>query len=251
MIVDAAQLSVYHRDGFLILRSFLNSDEIDELRREVNRYIREIVPNLPPSDAFYQDRSRQETLKQLHNMGQDAFFASYPRRAQWRELAESLVGEPVSAESPEWFNKPPRTEHITPPHQDNYYFCLTPPHVLTVWIPLEKVDEENGSLRYLPGSHQEGFRPHGRTETIGFSQGITDYCNADRKREVMVTLNPGDVVVHHGMTVHSASANCSATRHRPAFAMVFKGVSCRRDEAAFARYSQAVREQHANAGIAV
>jgi len=39
----------------------------------------------------------------------------------------------VQGDAPEWFNKPPATNHITPPHQDNYYFCLEPPNVVTIW----------------------------------------------------------------------------------------------------------------------
>ena len=61
-------------------------------------------------------------------------------------------------------------------------------------------------------------------------------------------MQPGDVAVHHGMTIHRADANLSQTRHRRSFAMVFTGVSCRRDEAAFARYSEAAREQHSAHG---
>jgi phytanoyl-CoA hydroxylase len=118
-----------------------------------------------------------------------------------------------------------------------------------MWMALDPVDEENGCLRYVPGSQQRGIRPHGRTKTLGFSQGITDYDDEDRAIEVPIVLQPGDVTIHHGNTIHRADANQSTTRHRRSFAMVFKGVSCRRDEAAFARYlasSKAHEEQLMN-----
>ena len=62
-------------------------------------------------------------------------------------------------------------------------------------------------------------------------------------------LQPGDAVAHHGMTIHRADANMSATRQRRSFAMAFKGVSCQRDEAAFDRYLQSAREQHQEMGL--
>ena len=43
--------------------------------------------------------------------------------------------------------------------------------------------------------------------------------------------------------VHLAGANRSTTRQRRAFAMVYKGESCRRDEEAFARYLAASKAQ--------
>lgn len=234
----------YERDGFVVVRQFLEAGELAELRQQLDRYIREVVPTLPPSAAFFQDRSRPETLKQMQHMGVDPYFAQYPRHPKWTALAQALVGEPVSSDAPEWFNKPPGTEHPTPPHQDNYYFCLRPPQVLTLWLALEKVDAENGCLRYVRGSHTQDIRPHGLSPILGFSQAITDYSAADRALEVAVELEAGDVVVHHGNTIHRAEPNRSAGRHRRAFAMVYKGESCRRDEEAYARYAQAVKSQH-------
>ncbi|MBI2479785.1 MAG: phytanoyl-CoA dioxygenase family protein [Planctomycetia bacterium] len=234
----------YDRDGFVVARNFLDREALRELTTNLDRYIQEIVPHLPSADAFYQDRSNPETLKQLQHMGQDSFFDDYRRDQRWKALAELLIGEPAAAQEPEWFNKPPGTEHPTPPHQDNYYFCLRPANVATLWLALDTVDEANGCLRYNVGSHRRGIRPHAATKVLGFSQGITDYCADDINGEQTILLEPGDLVAHHGETIHRAEPNRTSSRHRRAFAMVFRGVSCRRDEAAFSRYADAVKRQH-------
>jgi len=237
----------FARDGFAIVHGFLPAEALAELQAELDRYIRDVVPALGPTDAFYQDASRPETLKQLHRMGQDPYFDEYRRQPRWLALAEALLGEQAEADEPEWFNKPPGTEHTTPPHQDNQYFNLTPPQVLTMWLALDRVDEENGALRYVKGSHLRGRRPHGLSSVLGFSQGIVDYGRDDAEAECLVTMTPGDLVVHHGETIHRADPNRSATRSRRAFAMVFRGASCRVDEAARAAYqvnANAQREQH-------
>ncbi len=239
----------FDRDGFVIVRQLLDADEFADLCANLDRYIRTVVPTLPDSDAFYVDRARPETLKQMQHMGGDPFFRDYTKHPKWLALARTVLGEEVQAQEPEWFNKPPGTASPTPPHQDNYYFNLKPPSVVTVWMALDPVDEGNGCLRYVAGSHRRGLRPHGRSNVLGFSQGITDYGPDDEAREVLIRLQPGDVVAHHGETIHRAEPNRSAERNRRAFAMVLRGASCRRDEEAFARYMAAAKEQHQQLGL--
>ncbi len=241
----------YDRDGFVVVKEFLAGAALAELQDNLDRYVRDVVPTLGDGEAFYDDRSRPETLKQMQRMGSDPYFADYTLQPEWNALASALVGESVYAEEPQWFNKPPGTRHVTPPHQDNFYFSLAPANVLTMWLALDKVDAENGCLRYLAGSHRDGFRPHARSQVLGFSQGITNFSADDFVREVAVPLEPGDLLVHHGMTVHRADANMSTARHRRSFAMVFKGVSCERDEEAYDRYLQAARSQHREQGLKV
>lgn len=239
----------YDRDGFVVVRQLLPAPELALLQHELDRYIREIVPTLPDADAFYVDRNRPETLKQLQHMGRDSFFRDYAKHPIWMALAESLVGEQVTVQEPEWFNKPAGTQSPTPPHQDNYYFCLSPPHVVTIWMALDPVDDENGCLRYVRGSHLSEVRPHSRSNILGFSQGITDFGPADREQEVPIHLQPGDVVAHHGNTIHRAEPNRSTTRNRRSFAQVYRGVSCQRDEPAFNRYLANLSSQHATLGL--
>ena len=240
----------FERDGYVVVRQFLPDDEFAQLRDNLDRYVREVVPALPDADAFYQDRDDPETLKQLQHIEQrDSFFSGYRTSPRWVALAEALLGETAEANGPEWFNKPPGTEHATPPHQDNYFFCLSPPNVVTLWLALDDVDEENGCLRYVTGSRHHGIRAHGPTSVLGFSQGITDYGPDDARLEAAVSLQAGDLVAHHGETIHRADANRSSTRQRRAFAMVFRGVSCRRDETAFARYTESLRLQHQRMGL--
>ncbi len=235
----------FQRDGYVIVRSLLPAAEFEQVQRELDRYIRDVVPHSPAGDAFYEDGPQGgKALKQLHRLDQDPFFAAYKNDPTWRQLAETLIGEPCVAESPEWFNKPPGSTQGTPPHQDNYYFCLEPCNVVTVWMALDTVDDENACLRYVPGSHLRPVRPHGHSAILGFSQGILDYGSEDAAQEVAIHLQPGDAVVHHGNLIHLAGPNRSTARQRRALAMVFKGTSCRRDETAYQRYLAALEAQH-------
>lgn len=147
----------YVQHGFVIVRQLLGNEDFADLKENLDRYIRDVVPRLPDADAFYQDRSRPETLKQMQRMGGDAFFREYVNHPKWKALAEALIGEPASAAQPEWFNKPPGTRHVTLPHQDNYYFCLQPANVLTMWMALDpvsafKAGQNRVSFQARPGA---------------------------------------------------------------------------------------------------
>jgi phytanoyl-CoA hydroxylase len=233
----------FERDGFVVVPRFLTGNEFDELKRNLERYISEVVPSLPATDAFYQDPNRPETLKQIHGMERDSYFEAMMSKRKWIELAEALLGEPCEYHGgPEWFNKPPCTEHPTPPHQDNYYLKYDPPLVLAVWLALEPIDAENGCLRYVPGSHTRGIRPHARSNVLGFSQAIVDWSSEDEATEVQVELEAGDAVVHHAQTIHRADANRSTVRHRRAYAHVLRAVRANADDAALSEHAAALRE---------
>src|SRR5690606_24826976 len=109
--------------------------------------------------------------------------------------------------------KPPRVGSETPPHQDSYYWRIDPIDAgVTFWLPLDKVDEANGCVRYIPGSHRQGMRPHGESKQFGFSLGLLDFGDADRRDEVPVPVDAGDMIAHAGLTVHRADPNRSDRR---------------------------------------
>ncbi|MBQ18557.1 MAG: phytanoyl-CoA dioxygenase [Planctomycetaceae bacterium] len=239
----------YLRDGYVIIPGFYQGAAFEELVGELDRYVSEVVPTLPDSAAFFQEQGSPESLSQMQHMV-DPYFAEFGIREPFVSLAEALMGEPVRVGRPEWFNKPPGTAHPTPPHQDNFYINLDP-SPLTMWLALDPVDTENGCLKYLPGTHRDGLRPHTRTRVLGFSQGISDWSDEEAAAQVPACLQPGDLTVHHGDTIHSADCNTTTDRHRRAFALVYHTASAQRNEAAHVRHTATAREQHLGMGLDV
>jgi len=95
---------------------------------------------------------------------------------------------------------------------------IKPAEAVTMWLALDHVDEENGCVRYVHGSHEWGMRPHGRTQTIA------------------LPAAPGDLLVHHCMTIHRADGNQSATRSRRALGLIYYSADAQVDEEAHAAY---------------
>jgi phytanoyl-CoA hydroxylase len=239
----------FDQDGFVHLPCFLTNLQLVELQKAVERYILEIVPQLNQSEVFFDNPEKPETLKQLQRMEQDPFFANYSRHSHWNKTASEFLGEPVEVLGVEYFNKPPKTKHKTPPHQDNHYFCLAPPQVLTIWVALDYIDDENGCIHYVRGSHTLPVRQHRLSSTLGFSQCIPDYSQSDMDSESKFTCQPGDAVIHHGNTIHRAGPNLTKNRQRRALAMVFRGKSASRDYQRFNTYLESSNQQQASFGI--
>ncbi|MEO7651376.1 MAG: phytanoyl-CoA dioxygenase family protein [Bryobacteraceae bacterium] len=238
----------FERDGFIVLREFLTSVEIDSLRDGWRRFVRDIAPGMDKAHVMYEDYEDADTLKQADCLHLEPSLDAWRHGGKIRELAEMLIG-PVAPQHGEYFDKPPRGSKETPAHQDGYYFCLKPNLACTIWIPLETVDEENGALTYIRGSHRHGVYEHGDSSILGFSQGLTGDMprNADH---VICSAQPGDVLVHHSLTVHYAGRNRSNSRRRPSIAYVFFSASSQRDEVAWDRYQRSLEKQRLAKGIA-
>jgi phytanoyl-CoA hydroxylase len=233
------------KDGYVSLPGFFAGVELATLQRNVDRYIRDIVPQLPPEHAFYEDKQRPETLKQLQVMNEhDAYFRELFMDGPFVRLAEELFDDRAVGKNLQYFNKPPGVGQPTPAHQDGYYFKLDPPEALTMWLALDEVDEENGCVRYVRGSHLRGMRPHARTNVLGFSQGITDYGTADDMAgEIAFPANPGDLLAHHALTIHRADGNRSATRSRRSLGFIYYAASAREDKATVTKYQQQLKDE--------
>ena len=224
-------LRYFLADGYVMLPGFYSGDELAELLENLARFIHDVVPTMPPEAVFYEDRTDRCTLKQLQQMGRfDPWFHELFIAGRFRALAETLLCGPVVPKNMQYFNKPPNVGQPTPPHQDGYYFMLDPCEAVTMWLSLEPVDEENGCVRYVRGSHRLGMRKHDRTQILGFSQGITDYPNEnDLANEVSFPAQPGDLLVHDALTIHRAGGNRSSSRSRRALGFIYYSERSRED----------------------
>ncbi len=235
----------FDRDGYVFIPGFLSAEEVVGLNQKLELFIREGVPAMPSGEVFYENKEDASTLKQLINIhNNDPYFEQILVGSLFEDLAAGILGESVVPKTLEYFNKPPKIGKPTPPHQDAYYFMITPQQATTMWLALEDVDEENGCVRYVRGSHRHGMRPHGRTQVAGFSQSITDFgLVEDQENEVPFPAKAGDLLVHHAMTIHRAEGNTSPSRSRRAMGFIYFGESAREDVEAKRMYQLKLQEE--------
>jgi phytanoyl-CoA hydroxylase len=226
--------TAYARDGVVRVRRFLSAADVAAVRAALDRYFRDVAPTLPPSDVTFE--ADGVAVRNLWRMEKhDPFFAALAARPAIRSFVGRLVhGEPVLA-AVEVFNKPARVGSGVPPHQDNAYFCQSPPDMLTVWIAIDAATDANGPIFYVRGSHLE-LLPHKASGVTGNSMGLA--AGFDKSDPFIGTLDPGDALVHHCQTIHFSSPN--RTDHpRCGLLMVFRGNHTQDDPRLRAAYDAA------------
>ncbi|MEL6963732.1 MAG: phytanoyl-CoA dioxygenase family protein [Pseudomonadota bacterium] len=238
--------SQFNQDGYVAIRPLFDKGKIAEIRAETTRFIRDVVPTMPDVRVYYEDKNDRTSLKQIQKMFEyDGYFAELMNEGVVRELAEILLKDDVKPINMQYFNKPAGMGRATPPHQDGYYFHLTPCEAVTGWLALDDVDEDNGCIHYVRGSHKaDHFRPHGPTGILGFSQGITDFGNGDdHANAVAFPGSAGTFLMHHARTIHWAGPNHAKDRARRAIGFIYYAKHAREDAKTRDTYQQALDQQ--------
>lgn len=235
----------YVQDGYAQLHAFLDTAATDTLVQQLERVINTIVPGLPAEQVFYENKNEHVTLKQIQHLElHDSWFHALFTNSPFRRLAECLLGGECIPMNLQYFNKAPGCNQPTPPHQDGYYFMITPCEAVTMWLALDEVDDETGCIRYLAGSHRTGLLPHARTTTLGFSQGIETYFQQhDTNSETAMHASPGDLLAHHALTIHRADANKSTDRQRRAIGFIYYSAKAKQDVVAHKAYQDQLKQE--------
>lgn len=119
------------------------------------------------------------------------------------------------------FVKAPHTRQKTAFHQDLAYFQIEGEQCVIVWIPLDPVSCENGRMQYVRGSHKWGeiYAPNVFISQSPVRASPEKRCpdieaSSEKYDIVSFDVHPGDVIVHHVMTLHGAGGNLSDTWRR-------------------------------------
>lgn len=240
MFFDAEKIQTdYERDGVTVIRRLFAREEITAMRLELERFIREDLPFKPPDARTLEADGR--TVRNLWRLQQ--YHPAFCRKLE-RPLLMKLVGQLVRGApelvAVETFNKAARVGSAVPYHQDNAYFCQTPPHMLTIWIALDAVTRENGPVYYVRGSHLNGVLPTTPTGVKGNSIGMATAPAVPLDAQYCGLLQPGDALIHHCQTIHHSAPNCSE-RSRLGLLLVYRGNHTRTDADLKAAYTAAVQ----------
>ncbi len=194
-------LDDYRRDGYVVIRSAFPSSITDAARTAVGSGAIVVVDSAG---------ERQE-LNVWTDCGDD-LLGMIPRCDTVVDLAETLVGEPVSHWHSKISWKRPGSKGTWDWHQD-YGFWIEEgcprPAMTTVSIALDAQDPSNGCLRVIPGSHLAGDIDHpavgaGRAADPTVVAGLIDEHGV-----VDLELAPGDLVAFHCRTLHGSGPNAS------------------------------------------
>ncbi|CAN5456283.1 phytanoyl-CoA dioxygenase family protein [soil metagenome] len=130
------------------------------------------------------------------------------------DLVEPLIGPNIGLWSSHFISKPARTGKATPWHEDSAYWngrMSSMADIVTVWLAIDRVFPENGSMGVIPGTHVNGFSDY---ERVDAAENIfeTQVKGVDENDAVFFTLAPNECSLHDSRIIHGARPNTSEFR---------------------------------------
>ncbi len=221
-MLNAQQVKQFKEEGYVLGGRVLTDDQIEELREETLRVIRDREnKNVKQPVLCHIMGKSEKPVWQIVNI----WMASEPFMKY--ALSNPTVCEEVAqlhddAQSLRiWHDqiqyKPAGEGGVTKWHQDSpYWGILTPKHAqVTAWVALDDVDEDNGCMSMVPKSHLWGNAiDYLQTlNEIKEMRDVTEYQG--HKVEVkFAPVKKGHVHYHHSMTWHGSHANTSSRPRR-------------------------------------
>jgi non-heme Fe2+,alpha-ketoglutarate-dependent halogenase len=130
------------------------------------------------------------------------------------DLVEDLLGPDLVCTMTHYFAKMPGDGKQVSWHQDASYWPLTPSKVVTVWLAIDDVDDDNGPMMFIPGSHVHGQIPFDKSTDEDhnvLNQSVRD-PEAWGDAPVAVTMKAGQVSLHTDLLLHGSGYNGSDRR---------------------------------------
>jgi ectoine hydroxylase-related dioxygenase (phytanoyl-CoA dioxygenase family) len=226
--VDPAAIEAFRRDGFVHLKGLLDPAEVAVFREAVDAAVERRKRN--DTRALDEKSPYEQSFIQCQYLWEDCPdvrpLTFHPKVVG---AAAALIGADAMRV---WHDQALYKEaggRETDPHQDHPYWPITELRTLTAWIPLVEVDHETGCMGYVPGSH----RGDAEYVNIFTEPGSGAALLARQKAEPVFTpAKPGDVLFHHGLTVHLAKPNRSAATRR-AYTCIYFADGCTRAKEGF------------------
>jgi non-heme Fe2+,alpha-ketoglutarate-dependent halogenase len=215
--LSEAQKTFYHENGYLIgLPPIYTREEM----AQINADLPQLLSLLQPGESAKDIREWHETSLYLYDIMMNPKI---------HDLVESILGANFYCWASSFFIKEPYTKSTVGWHQDAYYWPMQPQHTVTVWLAYDDVDEENGAMKLIPGSHKAGLIKHQRRDktdsilTLELESGTFN-----EQAAVQFKLKAGEVSLHDDRAVHGSPANPSA-RRRAGLTLRYSGTEVKND----------------------
>ncbi|MEX2535024.1 MAG: phytanoyl-CoA dioxygenase family protein [Trueperaceae bacterium] len=192
----------YRREGYVVAQGVIDQSLVDEARAHI-RWLLDRHPGVRP--------------EQLHSelMQDDPFWVRLISDERLLDVAETFIGPNVALFASHYIAKRPFDGQSVLWHQDGGFWPLEPMEVVTLWLSLDEVDQENGCLRMIPGTQKLDIQAtHERKDVDNVLGAEMDLSQVDEDRAVDVVLRPGDVEIHHPNLIHGSHANTSSRWRR-------------------------------------
>ena len=200
----------YQNKGFFVLKNFLSKDEIKNCSKSLISYAKKYKPKKNRKINY----TKNNTINSIHDLDSWVWVKKLRKKFKKKLFLNQIIGPKIKNFGSEYFAKPSKYGLESPPHQDNFYWCIDNDKGITVWISLDKAEKKNGGVYYYSGSHKLGLLEHKPSFFPGSSQTVKSLKKLNKCKIITPTLNPGDCIIHNSLVVHGSKKNKSKISRR-------------------------------------
>lgn len=208
--ITTENLKEYQQNGYLILKSFFNEEEIKKLYQVAteDKAVSKNAINVNDSTG------KRSKLSLWYKPGNDIYGLLTRSESLIKAVNAMLDGDAAVCHfHSKLMQKEPRVGGAWEWHQDYGYWYknefLLPEQMMSVMVAITDANKQNGCLQVLKGSHKMGRVEHGFSgEQVGASQRYVDLA-LQTMELVYVELKAGDVLFFHSNLLHRSEANLS------------------------------------------
>lgn len=202
--LSQAEAQQYHKEGYILF---------DEPVFAPEKFAR-LVAIFEELAAGLKDGKRSDELDAPHF--NDPRLFEFLLSDEILDLVEPLIGPNIGLWASHFIAKEPYVGRATPWHEDSSYWkgrLDRMDQIVTVWLAIDRVDRENGCMRVIPGTHQNGFSEYEEVDKANNTFGSEIRADLiDDDAAVYFELEPGYCSLHDGRIIHGAEANASPRR---------------------------------------
>ncbi len=210
----------YDRDGFIALPQLTTAAEAIRLREIYDDlFARRVGRESGDQFDLFGDDSDPDKPNIPQILGPDNYVPELRETLAWRNaerLLTHLLGAPSAGIGSHMILKPAGSPLSTPWHQDEAYWDASRRYKsMSIWIPLQDVDQGNGCMHFIPGSHRRGIVKHRSGNNDPRVHGLEiDDDKIDLSGQIACPLPAGGCTAHDGRTLHFTSPNPSRVPRR-------------------------------------
>jgi ectoine hydroxylase-related dioxygenase (phytanoyl-CoA dioxygenase family) len=220
------QKDFYAEQGYLMVENVVTPDELARLREITHALLEESRAVSASDDRFDldaghgPDNPRLTRIKLPHR--QHPYFWDLLRNSGITRVLNDLLGPDTTLLTSKLNTKAPGGGRAVEWHQDWAFYPHTNDDLLAFGLMLEDVDEANGPLMVIPGTHRGPVLSH---HANGVFAGAIDPDDPlfEPARAVTLTGKAGSMTVHHARILHGSAPNMSDRNRMILFYEIAKG----------------------------
>lgn len=207
------QVEAFQRDGYVNGGRALSDDEVETLRTELARVIEDDGKADVKQPVLLRNLSKDAAhpVWQIVNIWEAS--PAYQKLISTPKIVEEIAQLTGAPKLKVWHDqiqyKPAETGGVNMWHQDAPLWPIIRPMTeVSAWVALDDVDEGNGCMSMVPGSHQWGNQMD-FIRSLDSYEAMPDQFEGKPVKVVRRPVKKGEVHYHHALTWHGSHANTS------------------------------------------